>query len=459
MLTGIQQESLRQRRSTLCQVVAAPVLLWSGARQSRNFLANLVPFRASSHFLYFAGCALPNAVILLQAGQLTLFWDEPPDNDALWHGKQSSRAQIAESIGAIAAYPLSALTPFAQDALTVPVLDPVLRQQQAHILGRSVGEARIPNGRDVPLLEAMIQLRMIQDGGALEQIQQAVAVTVAAHRAGMAATGTAETEAHIRAVIEAAMTAAQMSPAYGSIVTTHGEVLHQEHSPHLLDPGALLLVDAGAETSLGWAADVTRTWPVSGRWSSSQRDLYGVVRAAHAACIAQAAPQVEYRDLHGCAATTLTQGLVDLGILKGAVEGLLERDAHAVFFPHGVGHLLGLDVHDMEDLGDRAGYAPGRQRSDRFGLGFLRLDRPLQVGMCVTIEPGFYQVPALLEQAHRSDRWRDCINWERLALFEDVRGIRIEDDVLITEQGCEVLTTALPTDPDMLEECLAEAVQ
>lgn len=454
MLTPVQQNSLTLRRQQLGIRVSAPVLLWSGMRQPRNFPANHLPFRASSHFLYFAGIPLTDAVLHLQKGQLTLFWDEPPLEDALWHGPSLSRDQIAEAIGAIAAYPLNELSNYAEAALTIAVQDAVLRQQQAQILGRSMGDATMPQPRDIPLLEAVIDLRLQQDAGALEQIQQAVAVTVAAHQAGMSATRQATTEAQIRAAIEAQMTAAQMSLAYGSIVTIHGEVLHQEQSPNHLEPGALLLVDAGAETALGWASDVTRTWPISGHWSPTQRDIYDIVLTAHDACIAKAAPDVEYQDLHWLAATTLTEGLLELGLLTGTVEGLLEKDVHAVFFPHGIGHLLGLDVHDMEDLGDRAGYVPGRQRSERFGLGFLRLDRPLKAGMCVTIEPGFYQVPALLEKAHRNDRWRNCINWERLNLFQDVRGIRIEDDVLITGTGCEVLTAALPTQADAIAEKL-----
>jgi Xaa-Pro aminopeptidase len=454
MLTPVQRNSLQVRRQALGIQVSAPVLFWSGMRQSRNFPANYLPFRASSHFLYFAGIPLTDAVIHLQQGQLKLFWDAPTPEDALWHGPSLSRDQVAEIIGAIAAYPLGELSKYTEAALTIPVQDVVVRQKQAQLLGRSVGEARLSQPQDMPLLEAIIDLRLQQDAGAIEQIQQAVAVTVAAHRAGMRATGQATTEAQIRAAIEAEMIAAQMGPAYGSIVTTCGEVLHQEQSPNNLASGALLLVDAGAETALGWASDVTRTWPVSGHWSSTQRDIYDVVLAAHDACIAKAATNVEYRDLHWLAATTLTEGLLNLGLLKGTVEGLLEQDVHAVFFPHGVGHLLGLDVHDMEDLGDRAGYAPGRQRSDRFGLGFLRLDRPLQPGMCVTIEPGFYQVPALLEKAQQNDRWRNGINWERLQQFQDVRGIRIEDDVLITETGCQVLTAALPTQADAIVEKL-----
>jgi Xaa-Pro aminopeptidase len=237
-------------------------------------------------------------------------------------------------------------------------------------------------------------------------------------------------------------------------VTVRGEVLHNQSYHHRLQPGDLLLADVGAETTTGWAADVTRTWPISGRFSATQRDLYDVVLAAHDVCINQAAPGVEYRDLHLLAALTLTEGLVNVGILKGEPAALVERDAQALFFPHGVGHLLGLDVHDMEDLGDIAGYAQGRRRSDRFGLGFLRLDRPLQAGMVVTIEPGFYQVPALLEDADRREQYQDCVDWQRLAQFKDVRGIRIEDDILITETGAEVLTDALPVAPAELESCL-----
>ncbi len=160
---------------------------------------------------------------------------------------------------------------------------------------------------------------------------------------------------------------------------------------------------------------------------------------------------MEYLDIHLLAATIIAEGLVDLGILQGNAEDLVEMDAHALFFPHGVGHLLGLDVHDMEDLGDLAGYEEGRNRSDRFGLGYLRLNRPLRSGMLVTIEPGFYQVPAILNDAERRSKYQGVVNWERLAQFADVRGIRIEDDVLVTESGSEVLTAALPTDASAIE--------
>jgi Xaa-Pro aminopeptidase len=267
---------------------------------------------------------------------------------------------------------------------------------------------------------------------------------VEAHKAGMRATKSAKIEAEVRAAMEAVIIAHNMTTSYSSIVTVHGEVLHNDKYHHPIQPGDLLLADVGAETEMGWAGDVTRTWAVSGKFSSTQRDIYEVVLAAHDACIAKMRPGVEYRDIHLLACRAIAEGLTNLGILRGKAEDLVEMDAHALFFPHGIGHLLGLDVHDMEDLGDLAGYEQGRLRSDRFGLGYLRLNRPLQPGMLVTIEPGFYQVPAILNDPNFRSKYEKIVNWERLSQFSDVRGIRIENDVLVTNDASEVLTAALP---------------
>ncbi|ABW29116.1 aminopeptidase P family protein [Acaryochloris marina] len=455
MLTPTDQSCLHQRRHQLGQQFEGQALLWSGVAPSRNFAANQFPFRASSHFLYLAGLPLQNAVIGLEAGQLTLFWDEPHPDTALWHGPSLSRAEIADQIGAETHLPLSAVSSWASHAATLPVPSSATHQQQIEWLGRPVppiqGSQDQESNRDHHLANALIQLRLQQDEFALAQLRQAAEITVAAHLRGMRSTLNHTSEAAIRAEIESVMMAHQCPTAYASIVTVHGEVLHNDAYPHALAPGDLLLVDAGAETPLGWAADVTRTWPVSGQFSATQRDLYDLVLAAHDACIAAIQPGVEFRDLHLLAAQTIASGLVDIGILKGQPEALVERDAHALFFPHGIGHLLGLDVHDMEDLGDLAGYAPGRQRCDRRGLRYLRLDRPLRPQMLVTIEPGFYQIPALLQNPDLRQQYGDCVNWDRLAQFEDVRGIRIEDDVLVTPEGCQVLTSALPTQAPEVE--------
>ena len=450
--------TLYERRQRLAQLINFPVILWSGRRSPRNYPANSFPFRASSHFLYFAGLPLENAAIFLNRGKLEFFMDEAPLDSALWHGEMPKREELAQKIGADADFPLSELQSRATGAATIAVQSAAISLQQSQILNRSVAVANAPEGIDRDLTKAIASLRLCHDAGAISELRQAAAVSVEAHKAGMAATRGRDVgeehlyEATVRGAMEGVIIAHNMTCAYSSIVTVHGEVLHNEQYHHPLQPGDLLLADVGAETAMGWASDVTRTWPVTGKFSPTQRDLYDVVLAAHDACIDKIRPGVEYRDIHLLGATVMTQGLVDLGILRGQASDLVEMDAHALFFPHGIGHLLGLDVHDMEDFGDLAGYEEGRVRSDRFGLGFLRLNRPLQPGMLVTIEPGFYQVPAILNDLSLRSKYQDVVDWERLAQFTDVRGIRIEDDVLVTEEGTQVLTAALPTDASAIEQ-------
>lgn len=444
--------ALRHRRQQLSQSIDVPVILWSGHGSPRNYPANLFPFRASSHFLYFAGIPIENAVICLEAGQLTLFMDDATPDSALWHGQMPTRAEIAQMIGADADFPMAALESKVAGAATIAVQDATTAQLQSQLLQRQVAPANAPQGIDLELAFAIASIRLTHDAAAIEELRKAAAVTVQAHKAGMAATSNAQWEADVRAAMERVIIAHNMTCAYPSIVTVHGEVLHNEQYHHPLQLGDLLLADVGAETAIGWAGDVTRTWAVSGKFSPTQRDIYDVVLAAHDACIAKVHPGIEYRDIHLLAATIIAEGLVNLGILQGKAEDLVEIDAHTLFFPHGVGHLIGLDVHDMEDLGDLAGYAKGRVRSDRFGLNYLRLNRPLRPGMLVSIEPGFYQVLAILNDAERRLKYQGLVNWERLAQFADVRGIRIEDDVLVTEDGCEVLTSALPTAAEEIEQ-------
>ncbi len=437
--------ALQARRQRLSALGQRPLVVWSGQPPARNFPANTYSFRANSHFLYLTGQSLAGAALHMDQGQLTLFMDDPPPGAALWHGPEPNRETRAAEIGAIAAYPLAELSAHLEEAATLPILAWPQRLPPTPDQGHQ--QQALP----------MVETRLYQDALALAEMERAAAVSVAAHRTGMAATSRATQEAQVRAAMEQVILAENLTCAYNSIVTTRGEVLHNPHYHHSLEAGDLLLADVGAETAAGWAADITRTWPVSGQFSAPQRDLYQVVLAAHDGAIAAAQPGVEYRQLHLLACRLLAAGLVDLGILRGDVDHLVERDVHALFFPHGLGHLLGLDVHDMEDLGDRAGYAPGRRRSDRCGLCFLRLDRPLAACMVVTIEPGVYQVPAILGPARHSGQYDDVVNWDRLQAFGSVRGIRIEDDVLITNHSCRVLTAALPTTVTEIETLVQSA--
>lgn len=432
-------------------------LIVSGRPRSRNYAANVHPFRAESHFLYLVGRAIQGAALVLEQGKARLFVQPPASDDPLWHGEVPGFDAIRADTGVDEVLSIERLGDVVgarwPEVATLPGNDDATAAWQSRTLGREIparSGSRL-DGIDARLADAMISLRLVHDEAALAQLRRAIEVTTLAHEAGARALRPGVREAAVHAAIDGTFMAHGMSPAYGSIVTVNGEVLHNEAHHNVVRDGDLLLVDAGAETAEGWASDVTRVFPASGRFSATQRAIYDVVLAANRAAIAKVAPGVRYRDVHLEAGRTIVRGLRDLGVLRGEVDGLVERGAYTVFFPHGVGHLLGLDVHDMEDLGDRAGYAPGRPRATRFGDAYLRLDRDLAPGMAVTIEPGFYQVPAILRDATYTAAIEKDLDRDALARFADVRGIRLEDDVLVTATGAEIMTRAIPIEAPEVE--------
>ena len=422
---------LKQRRSRLQHaLLGTPAVVSAGAPPSRNYPANLYEFRATSHFLYLVGIPLVDAVLVLADGRAELFVPPMAPDDPLWHGEQPGLDEIQAVTGVDRVRVLPELPAH------VATLGPAGR------LPLVAAAQRTP--ADEQLIEAILALRLCHDDFAVHELRRAAAVTVRAHAAGHQAARSGASVASVRAAMEQPILEADFTTAYSSIVTVRGEVLHNFARSGCCQAGELLLADVGAESDSGWASDVTRTWPVSGQLSPSQRAMYELVLAAQKAAIATVRPGIRYRDVHRTACRVLAAGLRDEGLLTGEVDSLVERGAHALFFPHGVGHLLGLDVHDMEDFGDRAGYAPGRSRSSQFGLCYLRLDRDLAPGMAVTIEPGLYFVPAILNSEALTAPFRDVLRRDALPRFADVRGIRIEDDVLVTASGHEVLTAAIP---------------
>ncbi len=414
-----------------------------------------MPFRAESHFLYFVGRQLEGAALVLDADGARLYAPEPDPGARLWHGPEPTLGELSAELG-LEVRALSELGELPA-AATLPPQDPRAAAWLSGVLGRAIeaGEGARVGPPDAALADAVIALRLVHDGPAIDQMRQAVEVTVDAHLAGMRATAPGRREAAVAAAMQAVIAGAGMGLSYAPIVTAHGEVLHAHRQEGVLAEGDLLLCDVGAETPEGWAADVTRTWPVSGRFSPSQRDVYDAVLDARAAALAEVRPGARYRDVHAASQRALLRCLMDLKIFRGSIEELAACHAVALFYPHGVGHLLGLDVHDMEDLGDRAGYAPGRQRTSDPGARFLRLDRDLEPGMALTIEPGFYQIPDMLSGIDPNGPLARALDRERLAAFADVRGIRIEDDVLVTETGHEVLSEALPRDAQAIEAIMA----
>ena len=448
-------DNLSRRRQRLAEAIGDfPALISAGRPQPRNYPASTYPFRASSHFLYCFGVGIPGAHALLRGGSWTVYAPQAAEDDALWHGPTPTRAEWEEQLGC-AVRPLYELEraidtePFA----TMPVTDPATQAEVDEQINRCLftTDARSAAELNCRLAEAVIALRLIHDTEAIDGLERAAEATADAHRAGMGRTAVGQTEAEVRASMEAALVERGMTTSYNPIVTVHGEILHNERQTEILADGDLLLADVGRRDP---------------RWMGGRRD-------PHLARHGQVLPQPT-RHLRGGARFPARgdrsddrraslpgrsphrrqehdRGLVALGILRGDPATLVNDGVHALFFPHGVGHLIGLDVHDMEDLGDAAGYAPGRDRSTQFGLSYLRLDRDMQPGMAVTIEPGFYQVPAILE----SDRFRkmvvERVDRAELAKYSDVRGIRIEDCLLVTAAGPRVLTAAIPKAIDAVE--------
>jgi Xaa-Pro aminopeptidase len=441
-LSFFDKSACAERRARLAARIGdRPALIAAGAPRPWGSYRGLLPFRAASHFLYLFGLHLPNAMGFWTGERWQLFLPEPGPDAALWTGPEPKFAEPMSKLQA-------AIKPATTTTLPSPDIETCV--EQSTLLGREIRPGKLA-AIDEPLADGLIELRLVHDLAGIAGLHQAAQATVAAHAAGLHATRPGIRESVVRAAIEAEIIARNMATSFNSIASVHGEVLHNEAHHFTLADGDLLLVDAGAETAGGWAGDVTRTWPVNGRYSSTQRDLYEVVLRAQVAAVDALRPGLRYLDLQGIAAHTIAEGLVELGILRGDPAEMVSDGVVALFFPHGIGHLIGVDVHDLDDLGDRASYAPGRTRSTNPGLKALRLDRDLVPGMAVTIEPGFYQVPAILEDPERTRCAKDRLRRDRLAAFRDVRGIRIEDTILVTQGGHENLTADLPKLPSAIE--------
>jgi Xaa-Pro aminopeptidase len=346
-----------------------------------------------------------------------------------------------------------ALRPVMSSLRTLASTDPATNHWLTQHTGRT--HAALANQGSPDLIEGIISLRSCLDTWEIEATRAVAQVTDAAHRAAMATTRAGSHEARVGAIFDGVIAAHGLTTAYDSIVTVHGEVLHNFHRDQTLVDGQLLLLDGGAEGPNGYATDVTRTWPVNGRFSPRQKAVYEAVLEAEIHGIELCQPGTRYRDIHLASARVLTRFLIDEGLLVGTVDSLVERGAHALFFPHGVGHLIGLDVHDLELYGDTAGYAPGRVRSTQFGLNALRLDRDLTPGNVVTIEPGLYIVPAILNNPDITAAFKDCFNRSAADSWLGFGGIRIEDDVHVTDAGPEVLTSSIPKTVDEVETAVA----
>lgn len=446
----------RDRRRRLAKKLQRPILLCAGRPLPRHYPTNTYPLRAGSSYLYFGGPAVAGAAILIEPGSdgvegCTLVRDPLGFDDIVWIGATPSDAQLAEASGIdknalIAPDQLAPRLAGRTPAFTAPPC--------AKTLEWLASLSATPAGPDELL--AIIELRLVQDEHELVAMRRASKVCVDAHLAAMKMTRSGRRESDVAAALHSVYTAEQCRPSFTPIVSVHGEVLHSETYPNALTAGRLLLVDSGAEEPGGYASDLTRTYPVSGKFSAIQRQLYDTVLRAERGAMAECVPGRRFRDIHDLAGRIICEGLVEAELLRGDSAELAARGAQTLFFPHGLGHLLGLDVHDMEDFGDLAGFAKGRDRRTEFGHKFLRLDRDLVPGMTVTIEPGLYIVPAIWDNAELTAPFEEAINRPAVEALinEEFGGIRIEDNVHICagDEGPEILSADLPSDADAVAE-------
>ena len=445
----IKAEHHLARRTRLHQLVDGPILLLGNGARARNLPMTGLPFRQDSTFLYYTGCHESGAAALLHEGRFDLFLEPLAEDDVLWHGPRPSPHQVGASLGADRVFSSAALLDKVPRHVRVLA---VADEARNHHLSAALGVALRFGAHhgDEELMDAVIAMRRTKGDEELEELRQAAEITGRAFAATMAATHVGGHEHQLNTLFEAMLQLEACVPGYDTILTQAGEVLHNHSHDQPLTDGRMVLLDGGGERPSGYTVDITRTWPTSGRFSPRQRAAYDAVLEAQQVAIARCERGTRFREVHDAASLILARFLVDEGLLKGAPADLVERGAHALFFPHGVGHHLGLDVHDLENFGDRPSYPPGQGRPSQFGTANLRLDLPLEEDWVVTIEPGLYFVPAIFDDKSVCEPFEPVLNRERLAEWMSLGGIRIEDDVHITNDQPEVLTT-VPKRPDDVE--------
>jgi Xaa-Pro aminopeptidase len=435
-------------------------LLLGNENSAMNYRANPYPFRQDSTFLYYFGIDEPglDGVIDLDAGTSRLYGDDPSLDDVIWMGERPSVREYAQRVGVSGVSSQSDLQEDLKEALAAnrPIhFLPPYRSNHHQRLQQLLGIA--PNHTEAyasdPLIRTVVQHRSRKSEAEVNQLEKALDVTAKMHEHAMRAAAPGTKEREIAGQLSGIAEADGRGLSFRPTCSIRGEVLHNHTYSNELEEADLLLVDAGASSPLHYAGDITRVTPVGGDFTSRQRALYEAVLDAQTTAINAIEPGISFREIHLHACRVLTEHLMEIGLMQGDVEEAVAAGAHSLFFSHGLGHMLGLDTHDMENLGeDVVGYAPDQSRSEQFGLHTLRLARPLKPGFVVTVEPGCYFTPELIRQWRQDERHAQFINYDKVAAFEGIGGIRIEDDVLVTEDGARVLGPDIPKRVDAVEE-------
>jgi Xaa-Pro aminopeptidase len=454
-----------ERRQRLRGQVGSGLILLLGNEESpMNYPDNPFPFRQDSSFLYFFGIDLPGlaGVIDPEEGTEILFGNDVTIDDVIWTGPLPTVREQGEKVGVSRTGDLAELGRVLEQAVgagrTVHFL-PAYRAENVFTLMRLLGRApdAVRGGASVPLITAVVAQRSVKSAEEIAEIEAAIDVCYDMQTTAMRMARPGVSEQEIVGVMEGRALARGGRTSFPTIFTIRGETLHNYYHGNVMQNGDMAINDSGAESPLRYAGDITRTFPVGGTFTARQREAYEIVLRSLEEATAAVRPGVEFRNVHLLACEVLAAGLKDLGLMKGDVKEAVRLGAHTLFFQCGTGHLLGLDVHDMEPLGeDYVGYTETIKRNPMFGFRSLRLGRAVEPGFAVTVEPGLYFIPQLIDRWRAEGKHADFIDYEAVEAYRDFGGIRIEDDVLVTDEGCRILGTPIPKTVAEVEELASE---
>ena len=440
------------------------ILFVGNAEAPAQYKDNCYKWRQDSSWLYYFGLDEPlmAAILDIDSGAETLFADDVEIDDIIWMGPQPTVRSKADEVGIahIAPYGAlaNALAPARKAGRSIHYLAPS-RYFNTLRLMELMGRARIERGVSRPLTEAVISMRLIKEDIEIEAIDAACALGYEMHSVARDSIKIGIVEQDIVGRMEGVALAKGWGVSFPTILTQHGETLHNHIHDKIIEPGKLMVIDAGVESNEHYASDFTRTYPTSGKFTTKQREIYQIVYDCNQLAFSLTKPGITYREVHLATARKMLEGLSALGIVKGDLDEMVAKGIAGLFQPHGLGHNMGLDVHDMEDLGENlVGYDPDQTRAKQLGLGSLRMARSLKPGHVITDEPGIYFIPALIEKFKKEGLGYDFVNYAKLESYYDFGGIRLEDDVLVTETGARRLgPQRLPVSPDDVEAAMAAA--
>ncbi len=445
-----EKEVYASRRAQLMKLVKTGVILLFGNNDSpNNCPANAYyPFRQDASFRYYFGQVRDGlvGVIDVDAGTEMLVGNDIDIEDIVWYGSVDSVASMATQVGVAQSAPMARLADIVNQAKAqgrkIHFLPPYRHDIQIQIMDLTgIHPSKQREAASLELIHAVVEMRSVKTPLEIAELEKASAIGYKMHTTAMRLTKPGVTEKFVGGQVDGIAHSYGAQVSFATIFSQHGEIMHGNPSTAVLESGRLALCDAGAESLAGYCSDNTRTYPVNGKFTQRQLDIYTIVEACHDYVLEVAKPGVKYADVHFAVCRLMTERLKELGLMKGDVDEAVRAGAHAMFLPHGLGHMMGMDVHDMEALGQiYVGFdEETRPNLEQFGTNCLRMGRRLQEGFVVTDEPGIYFIPALIDEWRASGHCAEFLNFDMLDTYKDFGGIRLEDDVLITADGCRFL--------------------